>query len=319
MEVSIIVPAFNEEENVFPLLEKLAEVVGNMEGGTRSSKADALRTSHSWEVILVDDGSTDGTFQKALEGSKKYPFLKIVRHSRNQGKTEALLSGYDSSSGEILVLFDADLQYLPSDIPKLVEKIQGGFDLVCGFRKGRYQKPFVTKIYSLLSRWLFRIPVRDQNSVKAFRRKILEEIPLRKDWHRYLVALAHTQGFKIGEVEVELHPRLYGEGKYGGAGRVIIGLLDLIVVKFQISFMKKPMLLFGSLGLFSLLLGFLTGLLALYLRIFQSFGFRPLLYLVVLLISSGLLLFALGFLAEILSGLTERISRIEKKISSRKG
>src|SRR3989304_4087236 len=117
VEVSIIVPAYNEEENILPLLERLSLIVG------------------PWEVILVDDGSVDGTYRNALEGSKKYPFLKIVKHLRNQGKTEALLSGFYSSRGEILVLFDADLQYLPSDIPKLVEKIHEGFDMVCGYRK----------------------------------------------------------------------------------------------------------------------------------------------------------------------------------------
>lgn len=300
VEVSIIVPAYNEEENVLPLLERLSLIVGH------------------WEVILVDDGSVDGTYRNALEGSKKYPFLKIIRHPRNEGKTEALLSGFDSSRGEILVLFDADLQYLPSDIPKLVEKIHEGYDMVCGYRKGRYQKPFVSRIYSILSRRLFRISIRDQNAVKAFKRRVLEDIPLKKDWHRYLVALAQDHGFRIGEVEVELHPRLHGKGKYGGPGRVMIGLLDLLAVKFQVSFIKKPMLLFGSLGVLSLLLGFLTGLFALYLRFIEGIGFRPLLNLVILLVFSGLLLFALGFLAEILSGLSERISRMEKKISSRK-
>jgi glycosyltransferase involved in cell wall biosynthesis len=304
MKISIIVPAYNEEDNVYPLLEKFHEEV--------------KKTSRDWEVVFVDDGSTDSTYDRITEVRDIFPFLKILRHSRNQGKTEALLTGFESSSGEILVLFDADLQYQPSDVHKLVDKIGEGFDLVCGFRQGRYQKAFVTRIYRLLSRWLFGIPVRDQNSVKAIHRKVIEEIPLKKDWHRYLVTLAHDRGFKIGEVPVELHPRLHGKGKYSGPGRVIIGLLDLISVKFQLSFMKKPMLLFGSLGIVSLFLGFLTGLVALYMRIIQGIGFRPLLYLVILLISSGLLLFALGFLAEILSGISERMTRIEKKISSRK-
>jgi glycosyltransferase involved in cell wall biosynthesis len=304
MKVSIIIPAYNEEDNVYPLLEKFNEEV--------------KKTSRDWEVVFVDDGSTDSTQDRVTEVREIFPFLKILQHSRNQGKTEALLTGFESSSGEILVLFDADLQYQPSDVHKLVDKIGEGFDLVCGFRQGKYQKAFVTRIYRLLSRWLFGISVRDQNSVKAFHRKVLEEIPLKKDWHRYLVTLAHDRGFKIGEVPVELHPRLHGKGKYSGPGRVIIGLLDLISVKFQLSFMKKPMLLFGSFGIVSLILGFLTGIVALYLRIIQGIGFRPLLYLVILLISSGLLLFALGFLAEILSGISERMTRIEKKVSSKK-
>jgi hypothetical protein len=215
------------------------------------------------------------------------------------------------------VLLDADLQYKPKDVPKLVRELSKGFDVVAGWKSGRYEKQTVSSIYNRLSRWLFDIPVHDQNSVKAFRREVLDELPLRKDWHRYLIALARDRGYRISEVRVELHPREFGTPKYGGSWRIVIGVLDMIAVKFQLSFMKKPMLLFGTIGGLFLISGLVTGLVALYLRFGLGRGFRPLLYLVVLLVLAGLSLFALGFLAEAIATVHERISRLEEKMRNR--
>jgi hypothetical protein len=202
---------------------------------------------------------------------------------------------------------------MPEDIPKFIQKMKEGNDIVTGWKKGSYGlKAFVSFFYNTLSRWLFKIKVHDLNSVKAFKKEVLEDLPLRKDWHRYMVVMVAEKGFKVDEVRIPLYPRKYGKSKFG-IWRIPIGVLDLFSVKFQVSFMRKPMLFFGSIGLISLFLGFLTGIVALYLRIFQHEGFRPVLYLVILLVLSGLSLFALGFLAEAVVGLREEIEYLRKK------
>jgi len=198
------------------------------------------------------------------------------------------------------------------EIPLLVEGIEQGLDVVCGWKQGHYEKRFVSSVYNTLSRFLFHIPVHDQNAVKALRREVLEEIPFRRDWHRYIVVLAVNRGFKVGEVKVTLRPRRFGEPKYQGKWRIVIGFLDLVSVEFLTAFARKPMLLFGTLGGLSLFLGIVVGLVSLYLRFVLGVGFRPLLYLVMLLVISGLLLFAMGFLAEMLAMNYEKLMRLER-------
>ncbi len=298
-KISVIIPAYNEDESIPVLLDEFQGLIST--------------TGLDCEVILVDDGSEDRTYEVAKEYEKKYRFMKVIRHRCNFGKTEAILSGLKNSTGEFVALMDADLQYSPESIPKLVNKMEQGFDIVTGWKKGKYQKRFVSSVYNRISRWLFKIPIHDQNAIKLVKREVLEDMSLRKDWHRYIVALACDKGYKIGEVEVELRPRRYGKSKYGGQGRILIGILDLVAVKFQVSFMHKPMLLFGSSGSVFFILGIIIGIIALYLRFVREQGFRPLLYLVILLIIIGVLLFMLGFLAEILSGILERIKRLEKE------
>jgi glycosyltransferase involved in cell wall biosynthesis len=303
MELSIIVPAYNEVENIPDLLEETADVIS-------SKKRD-------WEVVLVDDGSTDGTYEVASNLTPNYPFLKVARNRTNMGKTEAILTGLANSRGRYIAILDADLQYLPEDLPKLVEMIHEGHDMVTGWKVGRYSKQLVSTIYNQLSRWLFKVPVHDQNSIKVMKRAVLEELHLRKDWHRYIVALAVDRGYSVAEVKVQLHPRKKGYQKYAGKGRVLVGLLDLVAVKSQLSLMRKPLLVFGSAGLLSFLLGAVVGIYALYLRFFKGIGFRPLLYLVILLVLAGLSLFTVGFLSEGLSTLADRLERLERKEDER--
>lgn len=303
MELSIIVPAFNEVENIPDLLEKTAEVIGEQ--------------GRDWEVILVDDGSTDGTYEVATNLTPNYPFLKVARNKTNMGKTEAILTGLSNSRGRYIAIMDADLQYRPKDLPGLIEKLVEGYDIVTGWKVGKYSKQFVSSIYNQLSRWLFKVPVHDQNSIKVMRRTVLEELHLRKDWHRYIVALAVDKGYSVAEVKVRLHPRKKGYQKYGGKGRVLVGLLDLLTVKSQLSLMRKPLLVFGSAGLLSFVAGAIVGIYALYLRFFRNMGFRPLLYLVILLVLAGLSLFTVGFLSEGLTALTERLDRLEKREEER--
>ncbi len=301
IDVSIIVPAYNEEENIPLLMEKFSQMFGE-------SKIKG-------EVILVDDGSTDGTLQKARESEKKYNFLRVTSHRANQGLTAALDTGFKLAKGRVFVFYPADLQYDPEDIPRMVDKINEGWDIVTGWKQGRYgTKRFVSVIYNWLSRKLFKVKVHDLNSVKAFKREVVEDIPLRRDWHRYMVVLAADRGFKVGEVKIDLYPRRFGKSKFGGFWRIPIGVLDIISVKFQISFMKKPMLLFGSLGLILLVLGLAAGLIAVYLRVFLHQGFRPLLYLVILLVLSGISFFVLGFLAEAIVGVREKVESLKESL-----
>jgi len=298
-DLSIIVPAYNEEKNI-PV------VAYEIENALKGKNID-------FEIILVDDGSNDGTWEEMKVVRDKYSNVKIQKHSKNRGKTDALLTGYNISSGKAILLFDADLQYSTDDIVRLYSKMKKGYDIVAGWKQGKYSKQFVSGVYNSLSRKLFKLPIHDQNSIKIFRREILGKISLRKDWHRFLVALAVNEGFTVSEIKVALQPRRFGKTKYGGKGRIIIGIFDLLSVKFQITFLKKPMLLFGSTGSVLIVLGGITGIVALIFRYGLHRGFRPLLYLVILFILSGLLLLAMGFLGETPASINERISRIEKR------
>lgn len=237
----------------------------------------------------------------------------VKRHSSNLGLTAALKTGFDSARFDILVFWPADLQYLPEDIPPLVAKFQDGYDVVTGWKQGRYGvKRFVSVVYNWTSRILFSVKVHDLNSVKAFRREVIERIPWRKDWHRYMVVFAAESGFRIAEVRVKLYPRHRGRTKFS-VWRIPVGVLDLLAVKFQMSFLRKPLLFFGSWGMALIVLGFLVGGVALYLRFVLEEGYRPLLYLVLLCETVGVMLFAIGFLAEAIVDLGDRMqSQIER-------
>ena len=303
-DISVLVPAYNEVENI-PLL-------------VRSLCAMFDKHGLRGEIVLVDDGSTDGTYEVAQNLARSERRLKLLRHRTNFGKTEAMLTGNAAASADVMVLYDADMQHSPEEIPRFLDKItRGGYDIVCGRKVGKYSKRLISYIYNLLSRILFDVPVRDLNSMKAFKREILQEIHLRHDWHRFFVVLAYNRGYRVGEINVELLPRYHGKSKYTGAWRVIVGLLDLLSVKFLITFGRKPMTLFGSWGLVFLGLGFITGCIALYYRYVLSQGFRPLLYLVILFLVVGVLLFTLGILTELLGQLIERLERIEDRVRKR--
>ncbi len=297
--VSVIVPAYNEVDNIEPLLAELAEKLDN-----------------TYEVILVDDGSTDGTFNKATALMPNYPFLRVHRLARNSGKTAAIVAGFRLARGDFISIFDADLQFSADDIRRQVEMLTRGYDLATGRKVGRYEKRTVSTIYNWLARKLFSLSVHDINALKTFRREVLEGMPLRKDWHRYIVPLAARRGFSIVEIPVELRPRYAGKPKYSSPWRIVIGFLDLLAVGFQVSFMRKPLLYFGTLALVNLLAGFIVGLVAVILRLLGH-GFRPLLYLVILFTLAGLLLFAAGFLGEAIASLNDRLEQLEKTLSAR--
>ena len=297
VRVSIIIPAFDEEENVEPLLRQFDEV---------------LRRFGDWEVVLVDDGSTDNTGKLAKQATARYRWLRVVGHNKNRGLTDALDTGFRTAKGSVFVFYPADMQYHAQDIPKMISKIDQGVDVVTGWKQGKYRKRLVSSIYNKICRLLFHIKVHDLNSVKAFKKEVFDNIPMRRDWHRYLVVLAAENDYRIDEVKVAIYPRAHGRSKFG-AGRILGGVLDLFSVKFQISFMKSPLRFFGTWGVIAGLAGFIAGAISLYLRFFTTHGSRTLLYLVILLVLSGLGLFALGFLAEVMVGLRDEIKALKNR------
>ncbi len=298
--VSTIVPALNEEGNIDEFCRLYAAMMKN--------------APFEAELVFVDDGSTDGTVEKIRQASQQYDFIKFASHQRNRGLTQALETGFSIASGEVFVFYPADLQYLPEDIPALVKPVAEGADLCAGWKQGKYKKRLVSNVYNWVSRRIFDLKVHDLNSVKAFRREVVENIFLRRDWHRYLVVLAADEGYRVEEVKIPLYDRQWGKSKFAGMGRVMIGLLDMVAVKFQMTFLRKPLLFFGLVGSMCFLAGLLLGLVAVYLRFVIGEGYRPLLYLVILLMGVGMGLFMMGFMAEGLTALREEISDMRKKV-----
>ncbi|MGQ0561869.1 MAG: glycosyltransferase family 2 protein [Gemmatimonadota bacterium] len=295
---AVIVPALNEVENIPELLREL--------------RATFEKHDLEGEVILVDDGSRDGTAERARELGGGWKPLKVVSHRRNFGKTEAMLTGAENTDAEYLILFDADLQHSTEEIPRYLERLGDGWDIVTGRKVGRYEKGTVSGIYNKLNRWLFKVPVSDVNSMKGFRRAVLDEINLRHDWHRFFVVLAYAEGYSVTEIDIALHPRRHGEAKYSGRSRIVLGLLDLISVGFFLFFSRKPMVLFGMTGLALAASGMIIGMVAIAMRL-AGHGFRPMLYLVILLEVLGFLLFGFGFIAELVAQQQAELDALQRK------
>jgi len=301
-DFAVVIPALNEAPVIPDLIREL--------------QATFERHGLDGEVILIDDGSTDGTADLAEQEGEGWPAFRVLRHRRNLGKTEAIVTAARASDREVLVVFDADLQHSPEAIPDFLREISSGWDIVCARKIGAYDKAVVSTVYNRLSRRIFQVPVSDLNSMKAFRRSILDEIHLRHDWHRFFVVLAHARGYRVTEMDVELHPRRAGVSKYSGAWRVVVGVVDLLSVWFLLLFSRKPLLLFGTLGALLILLGALVGAVALYLRVVHSLGFRPLLDFVVLLESVGFTLLGFGLLAEMVAQLREEVEELRRRLRS---
>ncbi len=303
---ALVVPAYNEVENMPDLVREL--------------RATFERHALRGEVILVDDGSSDGTAEAALREAAGWPALRVLRHRRNFGKTEAIVTAAEATTADALVVFDADLQHSTEEIPRFLEKMAEGWDIVTGRKVGFYEKRAVSRTYNWLSRRLFEVPVSDLNSMKAFRRDILDEIRLRHDWHRFFVVLAHARGHRVTEIDIDLHPRRHGTAKYSGRGRMMVGLLDLFSVGFYLFFARKPLMLFGVSGIVMAGTGVLVGLVTVVLRWLQwmpPFGFRPLLYLVILLETLGFLLFGFGFVAEQVAQQQADLDALRRRLARR--
>ena len=291
--VSVLVPAKDEAEN-------LPEFV-------RLCGAALAPAGFAFEVVVVNDGSRDDSGAVLDRLRAEYPFLRVVTHRRQRGIADALTSAADAAQGDVFVFYPADLQYLPEDIPALVQPILAGdADIVTGTKQGKYEKAFVSRIYNGLCRLLFGVQVTDLNSVKAYRREVVEGLPLRPDWHRYMVVIAVTNGFRLTSRPVPLYARRAGVSKVTWR-RIPVGVLDLLSVWFQLRFGRKPMLFFGLAGAVLFVVGFLAGVVALVLRFGYGIGFRPLLNLVETMVISGIVLFGFGFLGEMVAGLREEV------------
>jgi glycosyltransferase involved in cell wall biosynthesis len=300
-DVSVLVPAKDEAEN-------LAEFI-------RLTREALLPLPYPCELVIVDDGSHDATPRLLDELAAKHPFVRVVTHRTQRGIADALKSGADVARGRILVFYPADLQYLPSDIPALVTPIlEGQADIVTGTKQGQYEKRFVSGVYNTLCRWLFGVRVNDLNSVKAYRREVMDSVPTRPDWHRFMVVIAASQGFRLAERPIPLYPRRAGSSKFG-LGRIPVGVLDLMSVWFQLRFGRKPMLFFGLAGAILFLIGLVVGGVALYLRFGPPHvGFRPLLDLIMVLMILGVVLFGFGFVGEMLAGMREELRTVQREL-----
>ncbi|MGI8510805.1 MAG: DPM/DPG synthase family glycosyltransferase [Gemmatimonadaceae bacterium] len=298
--VSVLVPAKDEAENLPEFMRQAAETFALTPG--------------QYEVVVIDDGSTDATPAVLQRLEREYPFLRSVRHRVRRGIAEALRTGYTHSRGEILVFYPADLQFKPEDIPKLVDPILAGeVDMMTGRKEGEYDKAFVSGIYNGLSRRLFNVPVQDLNSVKAYRRDIMANMPARPDWHRYMIVMAANDGYSVGEVPVPLYPRQAGKSKFG-LSRIPIGVIDMLAVWFEIRFARKPLLLFGMAGATLFFIGLVTGIIAVLYRVIAGVGFRPLLTLVETCLLLGSIFFATGLLAELMAAQRSELAELRRTV-----
>ncbi len=299
--VSVFVPAHNEAGNITPLFEKVARAFA------------ALRISG--EIVFVDDGSTDGTWEEANTAAAQYSFVRLYHHRKRQGKTEAIRTGLKHCHGDVVMFFDSDLESDPAeDIPKLLAKLNEGYDVVAGWRQGRHDgKVIASRIANFVSQKLFGLNVHDMNWIKAFRREVLEDIHLRSDWHRYILILAAMQGYTIGEVKVNYYPRQRGKTKYG-IERLPISFLDVLVLWFLITFSRKPMRFFGGLGLI-IVAGSLTTFAVLTIFYLTNLGQRrPVFDFAGVLLLVGVLFFVVGFLAELIVSQSERVEELETRL-----
>jgi len=297
--ISVLIPARDEAATIAQVVEKVDRALRDM--GTPG------------ELIVIDDGSTDGTGEQLQELQERYPFLHVIRHRRNLGLTAALRAGFEAARGEIVVFLPADLESDPeTDIPLLVGKLNEGYDVVAGWRQGRRDRKVVAStIYNWTCRWLFGVQAHDMNWIKAFRREVIEELPpLRSDWHRFLLMIAAHQGFRVGEVQTPYHPRQAGRSKFG-IGRIPISLLDVLVVWFLLTFSRAPMRFFGGLGLAALAASGLTFLYLAYLWFAFTMQKRPIFWAAGGLAIAGLLLILVGFVAELIVSQEERILHLE--------
>ena len=298
LDVSVLVPAKDEAANLPEFLRLCAEAMGP--------------AGFTFEVVIVNDGSRDDSGRVLGELERTYPFLRVVTHRRQRGIADALRSAGDVARGDIFVFYPADLQYLPEDIPRLVAPVlEGRADIVTGTKQGKYEKAFVSGVYNTLCRWLFGVRVTDLNSVKAYRREVMQGVPLRPDWHRYMVVIAAADGFRLDSLPVPLYPRRAGVSKFGWR-RIPVGIFDLLSVWFQLRFGRKPMLFFGVAGATLFVIGLLAGVAALVLRYGYGIGLRPLLNLVETMVISGIVLFGFGLLGEMVAGLQEETRAIAR-------
>ena len=288
--ISFVVPFMNEEATLEALFERIA-------AATRSA-------GHTFEVIFIDDGSTDAGVQRIEALAALHPEARLIQLRGNFGKSAALAAGFDHATGEIIFTLDADLQDDPKEIPRFLEALEGGLDVVSGFKQTRHDpwhKVLPSRVFNWLVRRMTGVPLRDINcGFKCYRTEVIRSLRLYGELHRFIPALAVWNRFKVGEIVVEHHPRMHGVSKFG-AGRFFRGLMDLMTVTFLLKYDRKPLHFFGKIGGLSFLTGSaLCGYLSVLWFMGEKIGHRPLLMLGVLLIVIGVQILATGLIAELL-------------------
>lgn len=291
MQTSVVIPVFNEEKNVRPMCSELKEVMD--------------RTGRSYEIIVINDGSTDNTLAELKKLKSSVPTLKIVDLNRNFGQTAAIMAGFNTAQGEIIITMDGDMQNDPHDIPALLSKLEEGNDLVSGWRRDR-KDPFLTRILpSKTANWLIskllKTSLHDYGcTLKAYRREVVKDLKLYGEMHRFIPAIASWKGARITELEVNHRPRTLGKTKYG-LNRTVNVLLDLMLVSFLSEYSTKPIRFFGGLGLLSAAFGFVSMFAVILMKVFTQHNMvrNPLLIMSVLFFMVSIQMLSLGFLSEI--------------------
>jgi glycosyltransferase involved in cell wall biosynthesis len=290
-ELSVVIPVYNEETNIEPLYRGLKEV---LEG-----------VGLSYEIVVVDDGSTDGSFEVLRELHRGDQALKVIRLRRNFGQAAAFAAGFDRAVGETVVSMDADLQFDPADMRKLLDKIAEGYDIVSGWRVDRQEAFLTRRLPSMAANWLISritgVKLHDYGcSLKAYRSEVIRNVQLYGELHRFIPALASSIGVRLAEVPVSHYPRRSGKSKYD-LSRTLTVILDLLTVKFLLSYATRPMQVFGLLGIFSFAVGTVIAAYLSFIRLFlgSPIANRPLLLLSILLIFVGVQLVTMGLLGEL--------------------
>ncbi|MBN9486394.1 MAG: glycosyltransferase family 2 protein [Alphaproteobacteria bacterium] len=289
--ISVVVPVFNEQRNIAPLLAALGEALADIPGG--------------FEIVAVNDGSRDGSLAALIEGAKAHPQLRIVDFRRNFGQTAALMAGIDHAVGEIVVLIDADLQNDPRDIPMLVEKLGEGFDVVSGWRRdrkdARLSRNFPSQVANGMISWISGVRLHDYGcTLKAYRADVLKGVRLYGEMHRFIPIYAHWMGGQVTELPVRHHARQFGRSNYG-LERILKVLLDLVVVKFLDRYLVKPIYIFGGFAALSLMGSVAALAVMIGLKVFAGVSMisTPLPLLTAMMFLVGVLSLLMGLLAEI--------------------
>lgn len=287
--LSLVIPLFNEGESLRPLHDAISQVLRGTD----------------YEVVYADDGSTDSSRQQLQEICLRDPHVAVIRFARNFGKSEAIAAGFKEARGEIVITLDADLQDDPQEIPRLVQELEKGYDLVVGWKQERHDPPSKTipsRLFNWITARLTGLRLHDFNSgFKAYRRQVVESLHVYGEQHRFIPALAHWKGFRVTEIPVRHHPRRFGRSKFG-PWRFFAGLLDLFTILFLTRFKRKPLHLFGFIGLGCLAAGALINLYLTWLWLGgEPIGRRPLLQLGILLMVMGIQFVSLGLLGEMIT------------------